>query len=288
MALVIPDIQNSPTFDAQALLDQTDLNAIMATDDGNGVLSGCAVTPHTGSDMNIAIAAGVVIVNGVQVSVSAVTSLAVGAASTDDRKDIVTVNSSGTVSVTAGTPCTTAGWSRTSTALPPVKPAIPANSVLLAEVYVASTTTAIASANILDKTALMVSGTFVESYITGTVALGATTIVNITSVTLAAGTWLVTGRAYMHLTTATLGHGDLWLGPTTASVTSAYAATTFSMGDIAGGTEEQSVSLTKVITLTTSTVVFLEAYCTEASTAENNSLEKTIGNCSGITAVRIS
>lgn len=152
MALTLPNLQSSPTFDGQTIDDATDLAALSAQAGGQGVYVGCGVTPHTGSDMNVTVAAGAVVINGAIVSVSAVSSLAVGAASSYDRRDIVTVNSSGTVSVTAGTPCGTAGWTRSTNALGPVKPAIPSNSVLLAEVYVASTTTAIASGNILDKT----------------------------------------------------------------------------------------------------------------------------------------
>jgi|HubBroStandDraft_1064217.scaffolds.fasta_scaffold137627_2 hypothetical protein len=55
--------------------------------------------------------------------------------------------------VTPHTPCGVAGWTRYSPPFTaPVKPAIPSGSVLLAEVYVASTTTAIAVGNIIDKT----------------------------------------------------------------------------------------------------------------------------------------
>lgn len=149
--LTIPNIESSPTFDAQAVPDATDWNAVVLAENATAVLSGCAVTPH-GGDMNVSVASGTVEVAGVLVTVNSVASLAVGAASATDRKDIVVVNNSGTVSVVAGTACGTAGWVRTSVGLPPVKPAIPANSVLLAEVYVASTTTVIASGNLIDKT----------------------------------------------------------------------------------------------------------------------------------------
>lgn len=157
MAFTLPTLESSPTFDGQTVPDSTDFALLTGSMDGTGVISGCAVTPHTGSDMNVSIAAGIVLIAGLPVIVAAVTSLAVGAASSFDRRDIVVVNSSGTVSVTAGTPCTTAGWSRTSTSLPPVKQAIPANSTVLAEVYVASATTVIATGNIVDKTTLLLS-----------------------------------------------------------------------------------------------------------------------------------
>lgn len=162
MALTIPTLESSPTFDGQTVADSTDFAALTAQASDQGVYVGCSVTPYTGSDMNVSIAAGTISIGGKLVSVSAVSSLAISAASSYDRRDIVTVNSSGTVSVTTGTPCTTAGWSRSSSALPPVKPGIPSNSVLLAEVYVASSTTAIASGNIIDKTALVLPDVLAE------------------------------------------------------------------------------------------------------------------------------
>ena len=157
MPFTIPNIEASPTFDGQAVPDFTDWAALTAGESSTGVINGCGVTQHTGSDMNVAVAAGNIFVNGgASIAVAAVTSLAIGAASASDRRDIVTVNSSGTVSVTAGTACGTAGWTRNSSGLPPVKPSIPANSVLLAEVYVAATTTVITTAaNIIDKTLII-------------------------------------------------------------------------------------------------------------------------------------
>ena len=126
-----------------------------------------------------------------------------------------------------------------------------------------------------------------SSYITNTVSVPATTITNITSLSLSPGTWLILGAATFHLTTATLGHMDLFLGPTSASKTSAYCAETISIGNIAGGVEECSFDLATVKTFTTTTTVYLEAYSSEATTAENNSIEQTIGNVTGILAIKI-
>lgn len=160
MALLVPNIEASPTFDAQAIPDATDLAAQIAATAPveTGVVSGCAVSPQSSPNMTVKVAAGTIIVNGTQVAVTAVSSLSIAAADATDRRDIVVVNNAGTVSVVTGTDCGTAGWSRTTpnpltTNPPPVKPSIPANSVMLAEVYVASSTTSIAAGNLIDKTA---------------------------------------------------------------------------------------------------------------------------------------
>jgi hypothetical protein len=161
MPLTIPDIQNvtngSNGFDAQAITDFTDISALAGTDSGNGVISGCQVTAQSSANMTVQVAAGNVLINGAVVTVAGVSSLTISAADATDRRDIVTVNSSGTVSVTKGTDCGTAGWTRTSTGLGPIKPSIPSNSALLAEVFVGSSTSAINTINIVDKTNILLA-----------------------------------------------------------------------------------------------------------------------------------
>ena len=127
----------------------------------------------------------------------------------------------------------------------------------------------------------------VSSYITSNVTLTATTAINITSLTLPPGTWLIVGSVVSHLTTATLGHVDFWLGPNSASATGAYVAATASMGDVAGGTEESDATLVAVVTFTSSTTVYLEGYASEASTAEHLSTEQSIPNVTGILAIQL-
>jgi len=163
MALTIPNLEASPTFDAQAIPDSTDLAAQLAAMQQTGVLTGMGVTPS--SLMTVAVAAGTYLVAGVKYTYAGGT-IAAGAASASDRKDIVSINTSGTVAVTAGTACGTAGWSHSTaspfTNPPPVKPAIPANSVLLGELYIANTTTTVAAGNIIDKTALVLGTSAVQ------------------------------------------------------------------------------------------------------------------------------
>jgi hypothetical protein len=129
--------------------------------------------------------------------------------------------------------------------------------------------------------------TNVSSYISSTVAIAATTFVNITNVSLSAGTWLIMGTCYSKLTTATLGHMDVFLGPNSASKTGAYVAGSASMGDIAGGTEDDTVTIATVQTFTGTTTVYLEAYASEATTAQNISVEQSIANATGILAIKI-
>lgn len=163
MLLTVPNLQSTPTFDAQADIDATDFAALSAAVDGNGVISGCEVSALGSPSMGVQTSAGQVMWQGNTVTVAAVTSgLTIAGAGSFDRVDIVVVNAvTNTVSVVTGSVCTTAGWTRTSTGLAPVKPAIPANSVLLGSVYVAASgdpnngggaTTSIHAVNIDDKT----------------------------------------------------------------------------------------------------------------------------------------
>ncbi len=155
MTLTIPDIQNitnaSNGYDFQAWPDATDWAAQSASENGTYVITGMGVTTDTG--LTVSVAAGTYAINGT-VYAYAGGSVAATSAGASDRRDIVSINTSGTLTVTAGTVCGTAGWVRTTSALPPVKPAIPANQCLLAELAILSTTTTIASINIVDKTTL--------------------------------------------------------------------------------------------------------------------------------------
>ena len=155
MALLVPNLEAGPAFDGQSVPDSTDLAAQLSGHQNTGVLTGMAVTPSSG--MTVAIAAGTFVINGAGFTYAGGT-VTLSAASATDRKDILTISSAGTVSVQVGTPCGTAGWSRSTasplTNPPPVKAAIPTNQVLLCEVYIANTTVTIATGNIIDKTVI--------------------------------------------------------------------------------------------------------------------------------------
>lgn len=125
---------------AQAQVDTVDLDIVVAGVAGTGVISGCAVTAQGSPDMTLAVASGTVKVGATVVAVSAGNVTITTAHATLARFDLVVVDNAGTKSVTAGTAAT-----------PPVFPAIPASSVVLAAVYVPATDTAIQSNQITDK-----------------------------------------------------------------------------------------------------------------------------------------
>lgn len=156
MTLTIPDIQSitngSNGYDMQAVTDSTDVTAMQAATAGVAfVISGMKVSPSSG--MTVAVAAGKYSVAGTEYVYAGGTAV-VAAADATDRRDIVAVDVTGTASAVKGTACGTAGWVRTSSGLPPVKPSIPSSSVLVGEIAVPQGTVTIATANIVDKTTL--------------------------------------------------------------------------------------------------------------------------------------
>lgn len=146
----IPNV--SDAFDAkQSEIDKIDVDILAAGQRGDGVVSGAAVSAQGTPDMTVAVASGVVKVGATVVSVSAGNVTITTAHATLPRFDLVTVNNSGTKSVTAGT-----------AAAAPVFPAIPASSVVLASVYVPAADTAIQSNQITDKRVLLPDTLHVE------------------------------------------------------------------------------------------------------------------------------
>jgi len=130
----------------QAEVDKVDIDILVAGIGGDGVVSGCAVTAQGSPDMTVAVAAGVVKIGTTVVAVTS-GNVTIGTAdSTNPRIDLITVNNSGTKACTAGT-----------AAAQPVDPAIPANSVVLAAVYVPANDTTIATSQITDKRVLLPS-----------------------------------------------------------------------------------------------------------------------------------
>jgi hypothetical protein len=210
MALTFPTAESSPSFAGQAVLDATDMAAALAAAAGSGV-TGCLVTAQGSPNMTVQVASGSVVVAGATTAVAAVASLTIGAASTNDRRDIVVVSNAGTVSVVAGAQCTTPAWLPSVGVLPPVKAAIPANSVLLAEIYVAAATTSIVAGNIVDKTALaapFVGTSSGETIVVGLDLTGAnaaanTVILNAAVTAAASGTVLRLPPGYIQFTTLT-------------------------------------------------------------------------------------
>lgn len=143
MTFTIPNTADAD-HPRQSELDSVDIDIIVAALNGRGVLSGCEVSAQGSPDMTVAVASGVVMIDGARVTVTGANGTISTADSSNPRFDIVSINSSGTIVVTAGTP-----------AIRPVFPAVPANSAALAAVHVPASDTAIQSSQIVDKHMVM-------------------------------------------------------------------------------------------------------------------------------------
>lgn len=139
-------IPNSPSasFADQAEPDSVDFDILLAGIRGDGVISGCAVTAQGSPDMTVAVASGSIQIASTTIAVTGANVTITAAHSTNARFDLVVVNNAGTLSATAGTATSN-----------PVFPAIPANSIVLAAVYVPANDTAINSTQIIDKRTLV-------------------------------------------------------------------------------------------------------------------------------------
>lgn len=129
--MIVPN-QQAAVLEAQSVLMSSDISALSDGSNSNGVISGCAVSAQASPDMTVAVALGLVCVNGTISKVTAGNLTVTAANSTNPRIDIVTIDSSGTKVYTAGTAAAT-----------PVMPDIPSNSVLLARIDVPANATAV-------------------------------------------------------------------------------------------------------------------------------------------------
>ncbi len=170
MALTIRN-RAAALYPRQAGLFKCDVDAIVAGEAGDGVLSGLGVSPQGSPDMTVAVAAGLIRVQGWFCFVSATNVTIAAADSLLDRIDLVVVDWNGAVSRVAGT-----------AASYPAPPDIPANSILLAQVYVAAGDTSIGVGEVTDKRVLVPDGydgspaEFLGSSLSATVATSAGSI----------------------------------------------------------------------------------------------------------------
>ena len=141
MAFTIPN-NGAAAYPLQAAPDAVDIDILVAALNGNGVISGCAVT--TSSLLTVSVAVGTIEVNSAQVAVASGTVTCGTADATNPRIDLVAVDNSGTKSIVAGTAATIA-----------LMPAIPANSVILAAIYIPALLTTIVTGDITDKRCLL-------------------------------------------------------------------------------------------------------------------------------------
>lgn len=139
MPFTIPNEADAGVAD-QAEIDKVDIDMLVAGVAGTGVVSGCAVSAQGVPDMTVAVASGVVQVNGSTVNVTAGNVTVTAAHATLSRFDLIVANSSGVKSCVAGTANANA-----------VFPAIPSLSAVLAAVYVPAADTAIGANQIVDK-----------------------------------------------------------------------------------------------------------------------------------------
>jgi hypothetical protein len=137
MPLTIPNLVDAPKL-SQAQIDKVDVDALVAAFNTTGVISGCAVSVSSG--MTVAVAAGSVVINGTTVAVAAGNVTLAAASTPNYRFDLIVVNNAGVKSAVTGTPSSA-----------PVFPPIPANSVLLAVVWVPIIDSVITASQIIDK-----------------------------------------------------------------------------------------------------------------------------------------
>lgn len=155
MVLTIPNdvIGGTAQEHAQSAPDSGDIAVIAAGIGGNGVYIGGAVTAQGSPDMTVAVAAGLGRYNEKSFVIAAGNVTITTADATNPRFDLIVVSNTGSKSCTAGT-----------AAAVPVWPAIPANSIVLAEVYVPASDTAIGSNQITDKRCIIPSSLPVVVY----------------------------------------------------------------------------------------------------------------------------
>ncbi|MBA7618329.1 hypothetical protein ES703_25650 [subsurface metagenome] len=120
---------------------------------GYGVVNGLKVVPTDPVSMNVQVETGKAYVANTLVEKGAVTDLTVSAADpTNPRKDIVVCNSAGTLSIVAGTAEVALPSDKVGVyTLNPEPPSIPANSIILAEIWVPAGATEITGGEIYDK-----------------------------------------------------------------------------------------------------------------------------------------
>ena len=139
MAFTIPNQADAGTS-SQSEIDAQDIAILVAAYNGSGVVTGGAVTAQGTPDMTVAVAAGTVMIAGTHYAISAGNATIGTADSSNPRFDLISINTSGALVVTAGT-----------AAANPVFPTLPSNTATMAAVHVPAGDTAIATAQITDK-----------------------------------------------------------------------------------------------------------------------------------------
>lgn len=141
MAFTIPNDDGTAQGGFQSEVDTVDIDILVAgISQQTGVIVGCACTPQGSPDMTVAVAVGIVVVDGTLALVSA-GNVTIGAADgTNPRFDLIQVANDGTKSVKAGT-----------AAASPKFPSPDAGRAVLAAVYIPASDTTISADQIRDK-----------------------------------------------------------------------------------------------------------------------------------------
>lgn len=137
----IPNEASTPYSDL-AEMDSVDLDILVAALNGDGVITGFAVTPQGSPDMTVAVAIGSMAYSGTRYNIAGANVTITAADATNPRIDMVCATSAGTLVARAGTP-----------AAQPVTPTLSAGDIALAQVYVPALITTIDSTRIVDKRA---------------------------------------------------------------------------------------------------------------------------------------
>ena len=162
-----PDVTTAGLPDTRmSRLNELDLIILQQGAMGNGVVEDVFVVEEAVPALSVAVTSGSVFINETLVAVAS-GSLSITAASVNPRWELVSVNSSGTKAVTVGAESTS-----------PRPPALPANSVALALVWVAPGDTSITSLEIVPKRMIVNALPFdpaIDVTFTGDVSLEGTT-----------------------------------------------------------------------------------------------------------------
>ena len=138
-------------FSNSNIIFSNDLNSVLEGFKGNGVLYGLAVSAGVG--MQVSVALGKAFANGQIIIKTGATTVAIDAShATLPRKDIIVMNSSGTISVVSGSPSAAIPASQTQlNTYQPIAPNIPPNYIVLAEIWVPAAAVSILDSYISDK-----------------------------------------------------------------------------------------------------------------------------------------
>ncbi len=190
MSFTIPN-EASATYPAQAAPDSIDFAMMMDAFAGRGVLSGCAVTAQGTPNMTVAVAAGLVRYGSLSGYVLGGNVTIQAADATSARFDLICAD--GTTGALLAP--TSGATGKGTPAANPVFPAIPANAVVLAAVYVPANATTITSAQIIDKRIVTTGrqvfnageyGAIPDAYFTDGVSNATTTFTSATAAFVAA------------------------------------------------------------------------------------------------------